>query len=161
MRKMMAKEQLDRIDFEILQQLQNDARLSNKELAARVHLAPSTCLERVRRLQRIGALTGFHATVDPEVLGIAMQAMVAVRLNQHANELVEQFIETVAAHPAVVALYYLAGATDFQVHVAVRSTDDLRRLVGEVISARPGVAHVETSLIFDHRRSAVLPRYLE
>ena len=71
----MSDEHLDRIDFEILAQLQNDARLSNKELAARVHLAPSSCLERVRRLRRLGAITGFHATVDPEVLGIALQAM--------------------------------------------------------------------------------------
>jgi DNA-binding Lrp family transcriptional regulator len=152
---------LDRIDFEILGQLQNDARLSNKELAARVHLAPSSCLERVRRLFRIGAITGTHAAVEPRVLGIEMQAMVAVRLQVHAADLSTKFFDEVSAHRAVIAVYYVAGAIDFQVHVAVRDTEALRRLVGEFISARPGVAHVETSLIFDYRRTPVLPRYTD
>ena len=157
----MADDRLDRIDFEILGQLQNDARLSNKELAARVHLAPSSCLERVRRLRRIGALEGFHARVSPKVMGISLEAMVGVRLSDHDNAIVDAFIEEVSAHPAVVSLYYLAGVTDFRVHVAVPTTEALRTFVGEVISARPSVVQVETSLIFDYRHSAVLPRYVE
>jgi DNA-binding Lrp family transcriptional regulator len=76
---------LDRIDFALLAALQKDARLSNKELAARVALAPSSCLERVRRLREEGVLTGFRAQVDPRALGIAMQALVFVRLARHAR----------------------------------------------------------------------------
>lgn len=157
----MPDDALDRIDFEILGHLQNDARLSNKELAARIGLAPSSCLQRVRRLQDRGVIRGFHAQVDPKALGIGLQAMVAVRLGQHSAALVDGFFAEISAHPAVLALYYLAGATDFLVHVAVQSPEDLRRLVADTISSRAGVVHVETSLVFDHARSPVLPRYTE
>ena len=64
---------MDRIDFGIISELQNNARLSNKELAARVKLAPSSCLERTRRLTADGVLRGFHAEVDPAALGVGLQ----------------------------------------------------------------------------------------
>ena len=76
---------LDRIDFDILFQLQRDARMSNKELAAAIGVAPSTCLLRVQRLTESGALRGYHADVDPAALGIALQAMSSVRLSNHAQ----------------------------------------------------------------------------
>src|SRR5688572_19722987 len=155
----MAEPGLDRIDFEILTALQNDARLSNKELAARIGLAPSSCLQRVRRLRELGIVRGFHADVDPKALGIGLQAMVAVRMGQHSAALVDGFFHELSAHPAVIAIYYLAGATDFLVHVAVKSSEDLRALVVEHISTRAGVVHLETSLVFDYARSSILPRY--
>ena len=77
---------LDRIDCTILEALQNDARLSNKELAARVGLAPSSCLERVRRLREDGILRSAHFVVDPHALGIGLQAMIAIRLHKHDRE---------------------------------------------------------------------------
>ena len=137
---------LDRIDFELIDLLQKDARRSNKELAAAVGLAPSSCLERVRRLQARGVLLGFHARVDPAALGITLQAMIAVRLGEHSVGRVDAFMAEVAAHPAVVGVYYLSGATDFLVHVVAVDVDDLRRLAVTTISARPEVAHVETEL---------------
>ena len=74
----------DRIDREILAHLQHDARISNKVLAARVGLAPSSCLARVRRLEESGAILGYHADVDPRVHGVTLEALVAVRLAVHA-----------------------------------------------------------------------------
>ncbi|HRI07472.1 MAG TPA: Lrp/AsnC family transcriptional regulator [Nannocystaceae bacterium] len=150
---------LDRIDFEILRLLQNDARRSNKELAAAVGLAPSSCLERVRRLEREGVILGAHARVDPGALGIALQAMIAVRLGEHSAPLVGGFMDALAAHPAVLAVFYISGATDFLIHVATSTVDELRALAVDAISARPEVAHVETSLVFDLRRSSLLPNY--
>ena len=80
--------QLDRIDREILTALQKNARLSNKELAARMKVAQSTCLERVRRLRDDGILRGFHAEVDAKAVGVGLQAMIAVRLRRHSLDLV-------------------------------------------------------------------------
>jgi DNA-binding Lrp family transcriptional regulator len=154
------KRPLDRIDFAILDALQNDARMSNKELAAAVGLAPSSCLERVRRLRRDGRLRGFHADVPAAVLGIGMQAMIAVRLRVHARAAFDSFREHVFALPELVAAYQLAGKDDFLVHVAVRDTDHLRELAIEQFTARPEVEHMETALIFDHHRASVLPRYI-
>ena len=76
---------MDRIDASIILHLQQNARLSNKELASAVGLSPSACLERVRRLQREGVLSGFHAEVNPAELGIGLQAFVSVRLQQHSR----------------------------------------------------------------------------
>ena len=98
----MAKDDLDRTDFEILAHLQKNARLSNKELAARVGLAPSSCLERVRRLVERRVLRGFHADVDPAALGIEIEAMIAVRLVRHSRKDVDQFRAHVMGLPEVV-----------------------------------------------------------
>lgn len=150
---------LDRTDFAILEELQNDARLSNKELAVRVHLAPSSCLERVRRLREEGVLRGFHAEVDPAALGIGLQAMVSVQMSQHGKRAVQGFLEGVEGQPEALAVYYLAGATDFLVHVAVRDVDHLRAFVTDQVSARDGVQHVETHIVFEHRRRRALPTW--
>ncbi len=152
---------LDRTDVGILAALQKDARLSNKELAAHVGLAPSSCLERVRRLERAGVLLGTHALVAPEALGIQLQALVTIRLQSQSRKIVSAFSQHALSLPETVALYHLAGATDFQVHVAVRDVAHLRRLTLEAFGSRPDVAHIETALIFEHSTRAVLPEYLE
>jgi DNA-binding Lrp family transcriptional regulator len=150
---------LDRIDGDIIAELQNNARLSNKELAATIGLAPSSCLERVRRLVDDGVLRGFHAEVSAEALGIDLEAMVSIRLRQHSRDFMEAFRTHASGYEEVVAVYYLAGATDFLVHVVVRDTAHLRDLVLDAFSGREEVAHVETSLIFDHSRRWDLPNY--
>jgi len=154
-------DRLDRTDFRILAELQKNARLSNKELAARVGLAPSSCLERVRRLQAAGVLRSFHAAVDPRALGIEIQAMVSVRLQQHSREMVTAFQKHVLGLPEVVAAYHVSGENDYLIHLAVRDTEHLRETILDAFTALPEVAHVETTLIFDHARAAVLPNYRE
>jgi len=74
---------LDRIDYKIVRLLRNNARLSNKDLAEKVGLAPSTCLVRTRMLQQSGVLTGFKAEVNPAALGVRLQALISVRLKHH------------------------------------------------------------------------------
>lgn len=153
-------EALDRIDSILVAQLQNNARLSNKELAARAGLAPSSCLERVRRLTRTGVLRGFHAEVDPSAVGITLQAMIAVRLKQHSRNLAAAFRRHVDTLPEVVALFHIAGENDYLLQVAVRDVDHLRNFTLDGLTARDEVAHVETALIFEHVRKWSLPRYL-
>ncbi len=155
------KRNLDRIDYKILTALQKNGRLSNKELAAQVGLAPSSCLERVRRLREDGVLQGFHANVEPAALGISLQAMVAVRMRSHSKEMFTAFQNHLMSRPEVTAAYHLAGADDFLVHVAVRDAEHLRDLVMEAFSSRPEVERLETALIFDHLRSPELPSYVE
>lgn len=152
---------LDRIDHEIVQRLRNNARLTNKELAQQIGIAPSTCLERVRRLRVKRVLTGFHAEVDPAALGVSMQAMVSVRLNRHSRPEVEAFGRHVLGLPEVVQLFHVAGDNDFLVQVAVRDADHLRELAMTAFTERPEVAQIQTWLIFEHQRSANLPMYVE
>lgn len=147
---------LDRIDHELLVALQKNARITNKELAARVGLAPSTCLERVRRLRARGVIRGFHADVDPAALGRSIEAIIVVRLRQHSRALVDAFRAHVLALSETVSLFHVGGAEDYLVHVAVDGTDHLRDLVLDGFTVRPEVAHVETSVIFEHVRKPAL-----
>ncbi|MDH5295415.1 MAG: Lrp/AsnC family transcriptional regulator [Acidimicrobiia bacterium] len=150
-------EPLDRTDRAILAILQQDARISNKEMAARVGLAPSSCSERLRRLDRLGVFRGFHASIDPEALGIGLEAMVSVRLRRHGGSEVDTFRGRAADRPEVVGVFHVTGATDFLVHVVVRDAGHLRDLVVSVISSWPEVGHIETSLVFDHLSKPGLP----
>ena len=154
----MAEElRIDRIDEALLRLLQNDARLSNRALADAVGLAPSSCLERVRRLSASGALVGIHAEVDPVTFGLTLQAMIAVRLKQHTQVVFEELREHILALPEVLNLFHVAGDEDFMVHVAVANAEHLRRLVWGGFTSRPQVDHVHTSLVFEYSRAPVRP----
>lgn len=151
---------LDRIDFEIVRLLQNDARLSNKEVAARVGLAPSTCLGRVRRLTEERVLRGFHAEADPRALGIGLQALLFVRLARHSRKQVEAFRAHALSLRETVALYHVGGRHDFLVHLAVRDADHLRDIALEGFTTRREVAHLETHLLFERISKPELPQWV-
>jgi DNA-binding Lrp family transcriptional regulator len=151
---------LDRIDVEILATLQNNARLSNKELAAVVGLAPSSCLERVRALGRDGVLKGHHAEVAPSALGIGVEALVAVRLLRHSRDQFRTLYNHLLSRDEVLGIFHVSGANDLQVHVAVRDIPHLRDLIVEQFAGRPEVEHCETAVIFDLHRKHRTPCYL-
>ena len=148
---------LDQADVAILATLKKNARISNKDLAETVGLAPSTCLERVRRLVNAGVINGFHADINLAVLGFGLQAMIAVRLQRHSREIVASFHQYVLGLTEVRAVYHVAGADDFLVHVAVRDADHLRDLAMDAFTTRNEVAHIETRLIFEHVAIRRLP----
>lgn len=150
---------LDRTDRAIVSVLQQNARLSNKEIAARVGIAQSTCSERIRRLETTGVFRGFYADIDPAVVGVGLQAMIAVRLHRHETTQVERFRRYAEQLEEVVAFYHMAGTNDFLVHVIVRDSDHLRDIAMGAFTAQPEVAHIETSIIFEHTRFKRLPDF--
>jgi DNA-binding Lrp family transcriptional regulator len=153
------KKTLDRIDYEILALLQNNARISNKEIARQVGLAASTCLVRIRLLQNSGVINGFHAEIAPASLGVGIQAMIAVRLMRHFKADVDAFRQHALGLPEVVQLYHVAGPIDFLIHVWARDSDHLRDLAMTAFTSRKEVSHIETELIFEHIRSSELPTF--
>jgi DNA-binding Lrp family transcriptional regulator len=152
---------MDRIEFEIITLLQKNARLSNKELAARVGLAPSTCLERVRRLQKEGVLRGFHADVEPSALGIGLRAVLFVRLRRNSWKKANTFRTHALSLPEVVAYYNVTGAEDFLVHVVCRDMDHLFNLARDGFAARSEVDRIQTSLVFEAVERPGLPVLVE
>jgi DNA-binding Lrp family transcriptional regulator len=145
---------LDGIDRRILTALHADARMSNSALADLVGIAPSTCHGRVRRLQELGVIRGFHADIDPAAIGLTLQAMISVSLQANARAKIRSFIQHIRRRPQVMDVYFLAGADDFILHVAARDTDDLRSFVVENLNSDADVAGTQTSLIFEHLRGA-------
>jgi DNA-binding Lrp family transcriptional regulator len=157
----VAHERLDRIDRAIVAALQNDARVSNKELAALVGLAPSTCLERVRALRARGVIRGFHADVDRASLGRGLEAIIAVRVRPHSRPHVDAFWEYALSLPEVIEVFHVTGADDFLVHVGLADTEALHDFVLDRLTVRPEIGHVETRLIFDQARRPVLETLYE
>ncbi|MFP4312137.1 MAG: Lrp/AsnC family transcriptional regulator [Nitriliruptoraceae bacterium] len=150
---------LDRIDVGLVEALQEDGRLTIKELAARVSLSTSATHERVRRLFASGVLRGVHAEVAPAAIGVGLQAMIAVHLQRHSRQAVTAFRDHALALPEVIAVTHLTGAVDFLVHVAVRDTDHLRDLAMAAFTTREEVARLETSVVYEHARSQLWPVY--
>ena len=145
---------LDDVDRRILALLHADARMPNSALAEAVGIAPSTCHGRVRRLQDIGAIRGFHADIDPAAIGLPLQAMISVSLQAGARGRIRTFVQQIRQRPQVIDVYFLAGADDFIIHVAARDTDDLRSFVVDNLNSDADVAGTQTSLIFEHLRGA-------
>src|SRR5579859_7813112 len=143
---------VDAVDMAILESVAADARISNQRIAARVGIAPSTSLARLRLLRERGVIRGFHAEVDLAALGRPLQALVAVRLTVHAREQIEGFTRDVSELPGVLMVFHLTGVTDYLVWVAASDPQELRDFVVDHLATHPSVAHAETSLIYEHRR---------
>ena len=144
---------LDEIDFRILDALRNNARLSNKELAAKAGLSPSSCLARVQKLVRLKVIQGFQTEINLKALGIGLQAIVSVRFAKHSQAHLKSFYAYIRQFREVLQIFEVTGANDFLIHVAVADVDHLRDLVVGRLSARPEVAHCETSVVW--RREAL------
>ena len=136
---------LDRTDRTIVALMQENARRSNKELAAAVGLAASTCSERVRRLEETGVLRGYTATVDPAALGITMEAMLAIRLRRHSASEVDTFREHALAMPEVIEVAHVTGRNDFLIQVVVRDAAHLRDLAVSGFTSLPEVSATVTT----------------
>ena len=152
---MADKIELDSIDRALLRELQTDARQTNKALADKVGVAPSTCLERVRELRSRGVIRGFRADVDPGAIGRPMEAILSIQQRAAQRHAIETLLEETAALPETVRVMALTGTTDFIIHVAVRDMDDLRALVWRLTERRE-VARVQSSLVFARVEGSLL-----
>ncbi len=147
---------LDATDHAILRALQDDARQTNRELAAAVHVSPSTSSERVRALRAEAVIRGYHADIDFGALGRHVQALTAVTIRPPTRENVEAFRSWVAGLPELVGVFVVSGASDFLLHVAVPDTNALYAFVIDRLTERPEVADVNTSVVYEHIRRPVL-----
>ena len=138
---------LDRTDLLLLAELQRGARLTNAELADRVHLSPSACLRRVQRLEREGVIAGYRAEVDPERLGLGLLAFVRVQLRHHESAAVAAFGEFVNAWDEVVTCHALTGDMDYLLHVVVQDLEHFSRFLLDRLLTQAGVADVNSSFV--------------
>ncbi|GHG46886.1 AsnC family transcriptional regulator [Sinomonas cellulolyticus] len=142
-------EPLDDVDRRILAALVEDARITNKQLAELVGIAPSTALMRTRALSDRGIITGFEAKVDLAAVGRSVQALISVRLRAHDRDQIDAFTARVPQLPGVLATFHTSGAVDYLLHIAVGSTEELRDWVLDNLATDPVVGHTETTLVFE------------
>jgi Lrp/AsnC family transcriptional regulator, leucine-responsive regulatory protein len=138
---------LDALDRQILEILQREGRLSNAELARRIGLTPPPTLERVKRLEREGAIRGYAAIVDPSALGQRFLVYAAVSLSMHHAPEVEAFASAVRALPGVQECHHLTGESDYLLKVLVDDVAGYERFLRETLLQLPGVQRVRTSVV--------------
>ncbi|MCT2086948.1 Lrp/AsnC family transcriptional regulator [Microbacterium enclense] len=152
----MPDDDLHPLDVRIIELLSTDARMTNAALADALGVAASTAHARVRALLDRGLITGFHAAVDQARLGRGLQAIVGVTLRPgQRHESIRAFAQEIRRHPDVIQLFFLGGADDFLVHIAVDDSSAVRRFVVDQLSARQSVASTRTSIIFEYHRNAL------
>jgi len=147
---------MDAVDWAIVRILQDDARVTNRELAARVHVSTSTSSERTRALHAAGVISGYHASVALDALGRHVQALIAVTVRPPTRRHIEGFRNWAADLPEVMSLFVVAGGSDFLLHLGVPDTDALYAFVIDRLTERPEVADVNTSVVYEHLRRPVL-----
>lgn len=150
--------QLDAIDRAILTELQQSGRLSNQELAQRVHLSPSACLRRVKALEDNGVIAQYVALVNPRAVGKHGISYTIVNLETLGGNMLETFEQAVRDCPEILDCYYIAGANDYLIRFAYRDAEDLERFHAEVLMRLPGVARSNSMLVLRTvKRTTALP----
>jgi Lrp/AsnC family transcriptional regulator, leucine-responsive regulatory protein len=147
MRNKSAIVQLDSIDRAILTELQNEGRLSNQDLAARVHLSPSACLRRVKALEDNQVIAQYVALVNPRAVGKHGISYTIVNLESMNTPQLAAFEQAVRDQPEILDCFYVAGSNDYLIRFAYRDAEDLERFHSEVLMHLPGVARSNSLLV--------------
>lgn len=137
---------IDAIDLRILEELQINARLTNVDLASRVHLSPSPCLTRVRALEEPSLISRYVTLLDPYELGLSVSVFIQITLERQVERALETFDETVQNYPEVMECYLMTGGTDYLIRVVVPDVQALERFIVNQLSKIPGLANIHSSL---------------
>lgn len=149
---------LDRTDLRMLAILQSEGRITNADLAERVNLSPSACLRRFQRLESDKIISGYAAEVDPQAIGLGLQAFVRVQLSKHESTAIEEFVDRLNGWDEVVACHALTGDMDYLLHVYVADLQDFSRFLLDHLLNAAGVADVNSSFVLRTvKRSLALP----
>ena len=143
----MAGAKLDEIDRHILAELQADGRMTNVELARRVGISAPPCLRRVRALEELGYIRGYHADIDPRELGFEVKVFAMVRLASQSEKDLSAFEVLCRSWPLVRECHMLNGEIDFVLKCVSPDLSTFQRFLTDSLTAAPNVASVKTSLV--------------
>ena len=141
----MAIHQISAVDAKILQQLQNNARISNVDLARAVGLSPSPCLRRVRALEESGVIRRHVALLEPGALGLDVSVFVQVSLEKQVEQALERFEAAVMKRSEVMECYLMTGDSDYLLRVVAPDIASFRRFLLDHLTRIPGVASIKSS----------------
>jgi Lrp/AsnC family leucine-responsive transcriptional regulator len=140
---------MDSIDRQTLKALQQDGRKKNNELAKAAGLAPSTMLDRVKKLEDKGVLKGYRAVVDPLKLGLNAQGFACISLDRHRVKDIEVLENEIKKIANVRACYHITGRFDYLLHVVAPDLSALGILIKEKLATIPGMGKIETFIVYD------------
>jgi Lrp/AsnC family leucine-responsive transcriptional regulator len=141
----MPNPRLDPIDWKILARLQDEARMSNVDLAKAVNLSPSPCLNRVRALEESEVISRYVTLLDPLKIGLTVSVFIQVSLEKQMRNALDTFEASVLAREEVMECYLMTGDADYLLRVIVSDVQSLERFIVDYLAKIPGVASIKSS----------------
>lgn len=152
------KERLDSSDRKILEALQKEGRTTNADLARQVGLSPPSMLQRVRRLEQKGFITGYQAELDPEKLGYSIVVFAMVSLSLHQEQPIENFLEAIGPVPEVIDCYHVSGDYDFLLKIVAKDMHDYERVLRDHLSRVRAIGKIHSCFVLRaNKKNAELP----
>ena len=146
---------IDRTDQQLLDHLQDDCRITNGQLAAKLGISPSSCWRRIKSLEDVGLITGYSALVDRSVAGFDFSAIVHVSLSRQQENTVHEFVEAINQRREILDCYATTGDADYHLRVVVRDIAEFNLFLDEILFRIPGVAHVRSNIILKDVKSSM------
>ena len=142
----MPQAAVDAMDIKILNLLQENAKITNVELAARVNLSPSPCLARVRALEHAGIVSRYVTLLDPVKVGLGISVFIQVGLERQIDRDLEDFQKAIAGYAEVMECYLMTGDYDYLIRVVVSDVQALERFILDKLTKIPGLSNIKSSL---------------
>ena len=147
---------LDRLDRRILQELQQDGRISYVDLAERVGLSSTPCIERVKRLEKDGYIEGYYARLNPALLGYGM--LVFVEISYQSPDAFQKFNKAVGSLPYLLECHLVSGDADYLIKARINDMSEYRALLGDMLLTLPGVKNSKSYIVMEEvKETAQLP----
>ena len=147
------EQKLDKVDRDLLNYLQENARITNAELARRVELSPPGLQKRVRKLEEAGIIDQYATILNPETVGYDMLCYVQITLVRHKSDFLQNFMKVVQDIPEVLEAYHITGEYDYLLKVVIRNRKHLEEFILETLSPLPGMDKIRTSLVLNKIKS--------
>lgn len=151
-------ETLDKFDLIILNELQNDGRLSNAELSSRVGLSAAPCWRRVKALEDAGFIKGYRAEIDRQKIGLGVLAFVRLDADRNSGDVLQALENAIRTIPEVVSCHYISGTGTFELQVVSRDLNSFSQFARDVLINLPNVKDLQTSFsLGEVKASGALP----
>jgi|TARA_B110000914_G_scaffold103979_1_gene91134 Lrp/AsnC family leucine-responsive transcriptional regulator len=137
--------ELDRTDYRILHHIQNNARMSNVDLADAIGLSPAPCLRRVKALEQAGVIKRYAGIVDAGAVGLPISIFINISLERQERSHLEDFEASIRSNPEVMECYLMSGSSDYLVRIVVPDLQSFERFLADKLTRIPGVANIQSS----------------
>lgn len=148
--------ELDRIDRKILDVLQRQGRMSMTELAEHIGLSASPCAERVKRMERDGVITGYHAHVSPEALGRTLLVFVEIKLSAKSGDVFDKVRKELLHMPEVLECHLVSGSFDYLVKARLSGMSEYRHLLGDILKKLPVAAESHSYVVMEEIKETLM-----
>lgn len=145
----MKRKALDRLDVSILKVLQEDGRISYVDLADKVGLSSTPCIERVKRLEKEGYIQGYYARLDPQLLDFSMLVFVEISLSYQTPDAFQEFSKAVKRLPYILDCHLVSGDADYLVKARINDMSEYRALLGDMLLTLPGVKNSKSYIVME------------